>query len=175
MYVTWGICADCARAAILCGIRKIYTHSFYDGTAHSPTESTEAATLMLLEAGVELVPYHGKVMLIGDTCYSTETRFTTDATTDARFTPTHRSRDRNEAFYDLVQDTLAGMQPRMVIHGDENGVDSAAGHWAQERRGRGEGSPQWHVYEKKAGPVRNEDAGSGRTASPSPVPVTPST
>ena len=65
MYVTWGICADCARAAILCGIRKIYTHSFYDGTAHW-TESTEAATLMLLEAGVELVPYHGKVMLIGE-------------------------------------------------------------------------------------------------------------
>ena len=64
---------------------------------------------------------------------------------------------REPGFYDLVQDTLAGMQPRMVIHGDENGVDSAAGHWARKNGVAEVKVPaQWHVYEKKAGPVRNE-------------------
>lgn len=54
MYCPWFACADCARAIIQCGIKKVVGHKFMmDGTPDRWRESIDEAHKMLTEAGVE--------------------------------------------------------------------------------------------------------------------------
>ncbi len=59
MYALWGVCADCARAVILSGIKELVVHGFYAGEHWG--ESIEIAFTMLKEAGVAVREYHKPV------------------------------------------------------------------------------------------------------------------
>lgn len=63
MYVLWAACADCARAIIQAGIKRVVTHAFYHTQDNTSTTggrkdwaaSIDPAFTMLREAGVEIV------------------------------------------------------------------------------------------------------------------------
>lgn len=63
MYVLWAACADCARAIIQAGVKRVVTHAFYHTQDNSTTTggrkdwsaSIDPAFTMLREAGVEIV------------------------------------------------------------------------------------------------------------------------
>jgi dCMP deaminase len=56
MYVPWFACADCARAIICSGIRKVVGHKrMMDATPDHWKESIQHAFVMFKEAGVETV------------------------------------------------------------------------------------------------------------------------
>lgn len=62
MFVPWFACADCGRAIIRSGIRKVVGHkAMMDKTPPHWKESIEAAMTMLKEAGVILDFYEGVV------------------------------------------------------------------------------------------------------------------
>lgn len=62
MYALWAACADCARAIIQAGIKKVYTHSFYNSTGHDWGGSIQAGFDMLEEAGIPVAFIDPKVM-----------------------------------------------------------------------------------------------------------------
>ena len=73
MYALWAACADCARAIIQAGVKKVHTHSFYIGGG-DPTEdrknwgeSIQYAFNMFDEAGVEVVFHDCQVLPEGET------------------------------------------------------------------------------------------------------------
>jgi dCMP deaminase len=68
MYALWAACADCARAIIQSGIRKLYTHGFYMDEDHANwDESISVAFEMLTEAGVQVFTVHDQIMESGET------------------------------------------------------------------------------------------------------------
>lgn len=62
MYVPWFACADCGRAIIQAGIRRVVGHKqMFDATPDHWKESIAHADAMLLEAGVETVLIDAKL------------------------------------------------------------------------------------------------------------------
>lgn len=57
MFCPWSACADCARAIIQSGIRRVVRHILPFADNESWNESIAAGDAMLLEAGVELSTY----------------------------------------------------------------------------------------------------------------------
>ena len=62
MYVPWAACADCARAIVQVGIKKIVRHKqMMDGTPDHWKESIAHAEAILGEAGIIIEEYDGKL------------------------------------------------------------------------------------------------------------------
>lgn len=60
MVCPWAACADCARAIIQCGIKKLVTHQqAHDKSPEFWRKEIEIAFVMLREAEVEVVMYDG--------------------------------------------------------------------------------------------------------------------
>jgi dCMP deaminase len=58
MYACWAACADCSRAIIEAGIKKLVIHKrMMDGTPERWKDSIKVAFDMLVEAGVEIEYY----------------------------------------------------------------------------------------------------------------------
>jgi dCMP deaminase len=65
MVCPWAACADCARAIIAAGIRRLITHrQAHDRSPQRWTDSIDVAHLMLAEAGVTIDWHDGQ---LGDT------------------------------------------------------------------------------------------------------------
>lgn len=68
MYALWAACADCARAIVQSGIRKLYTHSFYISDEHENWDaSIKVAMDIFSEGGVSVVFLDDPVMKDGET------------------------------------------------------------------------------------------------------------
>jgi dCMP deaminase len=69
LYSPWYACADCARAIICSGIKRVVGHqSFFDRTPDRWKESIAVGHQMLCEAGVEMVFYDGKIGGVQSLC-----------------------------------------------------------------------------------------------------------
>jgi len=67
MYAPWFSCADCARAIIGAGIKRVVGHiSTFDRTPARWQESIDIGDMMLQEGGVERVYYDGKLFEDGE-------------------------------------------------------------------------------------------------------------
>jgi dCMP deaminase len=67
MYALWAACANCARAIIQSGIRKLYTHGFYMSEDHANwDDSIKVAFEMFTEAGVQVFILDDQVMEPGE-------------------------------------------------------------------------------------------------------------
>jgi dCMP deaminase len=62
MYVAWAACADCGRAIVLAGIKKVVRHKIPQHAERPDwAASIAAADQMFREAGVEVVEYVGEL------------------------------------------------------------------------------------------------------------------
>lgn len=62
MYGTWAACADCARAIIQAGIVKLVRHTEAGERNHATwIGSVSRGDELMLEAGIEIVDYSGKI------------------------------------------------------------------------------------------------------------------
>lgn len=70
IYVNWFPCADCARGIIQKRIEKVIYHVGLDEIGNATNggkewaEQAKASRNMFIEAGVEIVPYYGKITTI---------------------------------------------------------------------------------------------------------------
>lgn len=56
MYACWASCADCARALVISGVKKLVRHKIPQHSIHgSWEESIKVGNIMLKEAGIEVV------------------------------------------------------------------------------------------------------------------------
>jgi dCMP deaminase len=64
IYVTWSPCCECSKMIIQSGIKEVIIHEEFDNIDMDSRwdASTEAATTMLEEAGVEVRKWSGKVL-----------------------------------------------------------------------------------------------------------------
>lgn len=64
MYVTWAPCAECARAIVQCGIKKMVLHA--DAPTHTSEKVLESQKIghgFLVDAGIELQLWSGRIII----------------------------------------------------------------------------------------------------------------